>query len=186
MSPTERAIDDFFIAYQNTYKEQGITLRTEYSDEWPSDCCVGEPRNIDGQMLTDWQPRLQEPALSFVKVEESLELIIDEQFKWLFSRYWSDNLNAKSSRGNLQILQVWNTEDGARLQSNLIAHILMKRRLKQRETLFFALTDEDDFMLSILNETGEVVLEQVGCEPAEVISPSLPEFLSSLTPVVVR
>ena len=58
----------------------------------------------------------------------------------------------------------------------------MKKRLKQEPTLFFALTDEDDFVLSVLNSTGEVVLEQVGRPPKKVISPSLPEFIATLRP----
>jgi SecY interacting protein Syd len=186
MSPTEKSIDDFVLAYQSAYEELGSPLRTEYSKEWPSKCCIGQPFDLDGQMMIEWQPVLQSDPLSFSNVEESLNLTIDDQFKCLFSRYWSDNLNANSSRGSLQILQVWSEDDGKRLQSNLIAHVLMKRRLKQRETLFFALTDEEDFTLSILNETGEVVLEQVGCEPKEVISPSLSEFLSGLRPIVLR
>jgi len=59
---------------------------------------------------------------------------------------------------------------------------LMKKRLKQAPTLFFALTDEDDFVLSVLNETGEVVLEQVGRPPKEIISPSLGDFIATLSP----
>jgi SecY interacting protein Syd len=186
MSPTEIAIDDFIAAYKNAHAENGILLQTEYSDEWPSTCCIGKPSQVSGQTLVEWEPVRQQPSLSFSDVEKSLGIEIDDQFKSLFSRYWSDNLNGRSSRGELQLLQIWNEEDGKRLQSNLIAHVLMKRRLKQRETLFFALTNEEDFTLSILNSSGEVVLEQVGCEPQEVIAPNLHTFLSSLTPVAMQ
>ena len=58
----------------------------------------------------------------------------------------------------------------------------MKRRLRQRDTLFFAVTDEDDFVLSVLNETGEVVLERVGKEPQEILATDLTSFLQSLKP----
>ena len=75
----------------------------------------------------------------------------------LFCRYFSHDINATAEQGGLTLLQAWNEEDFDRLQKNLIAHVLMKRRLKQADTLFFALTDEEDLLLSILLETGEVV-----------------------------
>jgi SecY interacting protein Syd len=184
MLSIENSIDEFVLAYRRAYENEKTPLLTEYSEEWPSACCIDQPFDSNGIKLIEWQPTRQQPELSFSNVEESLNLRIDKQFKALFSRYWSDNLKAESERGRLQILQIWNEDDGKRLQSNLIAHVLMKRRLKQAETLFFALTDEEDFTLSILNRTGEVVLEQVGCEPQEVIAPTLGGFLESLSPVV--
>jgi SecY interacting protein Syd len=57
----------------------------------------------------------------------------------------------------------------------------MKRRLKQRETIFFAVTDDDDIMLSVLNETGAVFLEHAGCEVKEQLAGSLTEFLQQLS-----
>ncbi len=50
--------------------------------------------------------------------------------------------------------------DFERLQQNLIGHILMKQKLKQAITLFFAVTDEDDIILSVNNNTGEVWAEK--------------------------
>ena len=100
-----------------------------------------------------------------------------------YSAYWSDNLNAQTSKGNLQLLQPWNQDDFERLQQNLVGHILMKRRLKQPETLFIALTDEDDFILTVNNTSGEVMLEQVGLIPKEVVAPNLAAFIQSLQPL---
>jgi SecY interacting protein Syd len=68
----------------------------------------------------------------------------------------------------------------------LVGHILMKRRLKQPETLFIALTDEDDFILTVDNASGEVVLEQVGLLPKEVVAPNLEVFIQSLQPSVAK
>jgi SecY interacting protein Syd len=62
----------------------------------------------------------------------------------------------------------------------------MKRRLKQPETLFIALTDEDDFILTVDNASGEVVLEQVGLLPKEVVAPNLEVFIQSLQPSVAK
>ena len=69
-----------------------------------------------------------------------------------------------------------------RLQENLIGHIMMKRRLKQPATLFFALTDDDDYLISLDNSTGEVLLERVGKRAEQVLAPSMADFLSALTP----
>ena len=63
-----------------------------------------------------------------------------------------------------------------------MGQILMKRRLKQRETLFIGLTDEDDFILTVDNMSGKVMLEQVGLLPKEVVAPNLAVFIQSLKP----
>ena len=91
---------------------------------------------------------------------------------------------AKHPSGKLQILQAWNAEDFDRLQQNIVGHILMKRRLRQPETVFIALTDEEDFILSVENQTGAVMLEQVGLQPKEQISVNLATFLTEIEPAV--
>lgn len=58
----------------------------------------------------------------------------------------------------------------------------MKQRLKQDETIFFAVTDEEDMIISVDNNNGEVWVERVGCKPHKKISDSLVEFLRQLTP----
>ena len=60
----------------------------------------------------------------------------------------------------------------------------MKQRLGQAPTLFFGLTDEEDFILTVVNESGEVALEQVGKEPSQILAPSLAAFLERLTPTM--
>jgi SecY interacting protein Syd len=84
----------------------------------------------------------------------------------------------------LSLLFAWNKDDFERLQENLIGHILMKRRLKQEETVFFAVTDEEDMIISVDNASGSVWVERVGCKPHKQLSDSLAQFISQLTPVV--
>ena len=50
--------------------------------------------------------------------------------------------------------------------------------------MFFGLTDEEDFILTVVNESGEVALEQVGREPAKILAPSLAVFIEQLTPAI--
>ena len=91
-------------------------------------------------------------------------------------------LAAEHSRGKLLLLMVWNSDDVKRLQENIIGHIIMKRRLKQRETVFFATTEDDDILLSVLNGSGEVFLERVGQEVSEKLADNLASFIAQLQP----
>jgi SecY interacting protein Syd len=91
---------------------------------------------------------------------------------------FSGEITTKSSDGELSLLFAWNEEDFARLQENIIGHIMMKQRLKQAETIFFAVTDEEDIIISVDNATGEVWAERVGCKPHKKVADSLQVLLS--------
>ena len=113
-------------------------------------------------------------------MEDGLEITLHPDIKVFYTEFWSESLFAKSNGENYELLQVWNEQDFAILQENLIGHVLMKRRLKQAETLFIGLTDEDDIIVSVDNASGQVVLEQVGQEPHKILANSLPDFISAL------
>jgi len=181
-SDTQKALNAFIESYQLAYENAEVSLRAFCQEPGESPCCYGEV----SEQASLWRPVLQQGALDFSKLETGLEIKIDAAFQDYFCTWWGDHLNARTERGELQLLLVWNDDDFQRLQENLIAHVLMKRRLGQRDTLFFAQTEDDDFLLSVLNQTGEVVLEPVGKEPQEVLAPSLADFLQTLTPVVSR
>ncbi|WP_341503469.1 SecY-interacting protein [Gallaecimonas sp. GXIMD4217] len=140
--------------------------------DWPSPCDRG-----DGH----WQPVRQEPPGDFANVEQALGETLHPSIKAFFGAYYAEHLTVHHERGQVTLLGVWNEEDFRRLQENLIGHVLMKRRLGQPLTLFFACTDDDDLLLSVDNLSGEVVLEPVGQEAREVVALSLAEFLDSLT-----
>lgn len=181
-SDTQKALNAFIESYQLAYENAEVSLRAFCQDPSESPCCYGEV----SEQSSLWRPVLQQSVLDFSKLETGLEIKIDAAFQDYFCTWWGDHLNARTERGELQLLLVWNDDDFQRLQENLIAHVLMKRRLGQRDTLFFAQTEDDDFLLSVLNQTGEVVLEPVGKEPQEILAPSLTDFLQTLTPVVSR
>lgn len=172
------AIDDFVQGYCNQSLQAGGRL-TEYDINWPSACIQGSPENGD---RVEWQPILQGNINNLDAMAAALELSIPAEFEQLFCRYWSDHLDATAEQGNLTLLQVWNQEDFERLQQNLIGHVLMKRRLKQPETLFFAVTDQEDFVISLELSSGTVVVEQVGKNPHKKLADSLLAFIKTLTP----
>jgi SecY interacting protein Syd len=179
-------LDNFVSSYVEN-ADEGV-LSIPYDKEWPSLCYKSESeQGRQGQQglrgeIVPWQPVRQTQPLSFDNVGSALELTLDSDYCTYFTRYFSNNLIATAPQGECELLQVWNEEDFERLQQNLIGHLLMKQRLEQAPTLFFGLTDEEDFILTVINKTGEVALEQVGMEPKEILAPSLATFLSTLKP----
>jgi SecY interacting protein Syd len=173
------ALDEFVQKYLATAKKNPAMLLIEYDSDWPSECYTSSGNTGD---KVDWQPIKRSDLANFSDLEKALEMKIHEDVISYYSAYWSDNLIAETDKGYLQLLQPLNQNDFERLQQNLVGHILMKRRLKQPETLFIALTDEDDFILTIDNTSGEVMLEQVGVLPKEVVAPNLAVFIQSLRP----
>jgi SecY interacting protein Syd len=174
-----RPLEKFIAATLALHEGSATPLLTEYLEEISSPCYLQSGKNGD---MVPWQPCKQTHSATFANVEKALELTLNEQYCHYFTTYWSDNLLAVAEQGNCELLQVMSTSDFERLQENLIGHLLMKQRLKQPPTLFFALTDEDDFILSVDNASGEVVLEQVGKLPSQLIAPDLASFIETLTP----
>jgi len=152
----------------------------EQDEQWPSTCI----QSSFDETRDQWQPvKVTEPLL-FDNIEQALDITIHADIKSYFSTFYSESIDVECSEGNLSLLFAWNQEDFQRLQENMIGHILMKQKLKQEITLFFAVTDEDDTILSIINDTGEVWVEQVGCKPHKKVADSLTEFITQLTPVI--
>lgn len=182
-NPLVVALKAFIEKYHEASQEHPDMFRIEYDQDWPSDCyqTIAE----QGEWV-DWRPISRHLNGPFSDLEKALEISIHPDIVSYYSAYWSDNLDAKTDKGSLQLLQAWNQQDFERLQQNLVGHVLMKRRLNQPETLFFALTDEEDFILTVDNKSGEVLLEQVGLLPQEVLAPNLCTFLQSLTPAFVH
>ena len=172
-------------SFMQRFKQHCITFpgiaTIEYDPQWPSECYQPSKDNEEG-VTVSWQPVKRRSPVNFSDLENALEMTLHPDIKDYYSQYWSENIYANSEDGQLQLLQAWNEEDFDLLQQNLVGHILMKRRLRQPETLFFALTDQDDFILSIDNQSGEVMLEQVGLQPQKVIAPNLAAFLGAIEP----
>lgn len=153
-------------------------MMTEFEPQLTSPCYIG---NASEGELCAWQPVPMEKEYTFANIENALHITLNEQFCKYFTTYWSFNLPVKAEQGNCELLQVCSEADFERLQQNLIGHLLMKQRLKQPPTLFFGLTDEDDFILSVDNASGEVVLEQVGKLPSRCLAPDLATFIDGLS-----
>ena len=161
--------------FMNQCPAQGWPIDAD--PDWPSPCVIHQA----GEQAW-WRPwRLPEVA-DFANMEQALGLALHPDIKTYYGRYYADNINARAPQGKLQLLFAWNDDDFARLQQNLIGHILMKQRLKQDISLFFALADEDDLIISLDNATGAVQLEWPGKPAHRRLAPSLADFLAGLTP----
>ena len=173
-----------FVSINN--EQSGHLPLIERDEQWLSPCEQGsyddtynfwQPVNVSNvEVSNDYQ------ALCFANVESALNLKLHHDIKTYFTTIFSNDIEASCDEGNLSLLFAWNQEDFERLQENIIGHILMKQRLKQAETVFFAVTDEEDIIISVDNSNGEVWVEQVGCKPHKKLSDSLSTFIAQLTP----
>lgn len=172
------AYTHFIKTSMDWHRQHNIEMCCWSAQEDRSPCVV---RRKDEQQV-EWQPVIQQPAADFSNVELALESELHPDIKQFYSQYYGANLAANHQRGKLALLMVWSADDLPRLQENIIGHFLMKRRLKQRETVFFAVTEDDSMMLSILNASGEVYLEAVGKDVQQKIADNLADFIKQLSP----
>ena len=159
-------------------------LHAEYVSEWQSPIYV----NVIDDDVVEWQPVKQQPPLDFSPLEAALELTFHEHVKSFYGRWFSGDLAVSVTHNDEQhgvsLLQAQGPEDAERLLQNITGHILMKRKLKQPETVFIGLVDEaDDLLLSIDNATGAIGLEWIGKPQHEVLYAELDDFLAACTPV---
>ncbi len=166
---------DYLQAYQHRFEHLPITHKVE---DWASPCEQG----VHQEDFSLWHPIKVDEALTFDNVEVALEIKLHDDIKQYFTTIYSDSLDASCVEGDLSLLFAWSVKDFARLQENIIGHILMKTKLKQKLTVFFAITDDDDHIISLDNDTGSVWVEKVGCDPHKKIADTLAEFMSQLTP----
>lgn len=159
-------------------QQQQQPLLTERDKVLPSPCEI----KAQGDDRVLWQPVLQQPRLDFQAVEQALELTLHADIKAFYGLYYGGGLAAEHAEGKLLLLMPWHEADCDRLKENIIGHILMKRRLRQRETVFVAVTDDENVMVSVLNSSGEVYAESVGKEVQHKLADSLGEFLQQLVP----
>ena len=170
-------LNEYVEAYQHKYQHLPVT---ESDEDWPSPCEV----TTFGEGTITWQPVKIADKLSFDNVEQALELTLHQDIKAFFTAFYSESIDFSCDEGNLSLLFPWSEKDYQRLQENIIGHLLMKQKLKQEPTIFFALTDEEDLILSVINDTGEVWVERVGKAPHKKVANSISEFLSELKPVI--
>ncbi|WP_166379249.1 SecY-interacting protein [Pseudoalteromonas sp. Z9A4] len=148
-----------------------------HDEQWPSPSEVGE---IDEQGNIQWQGAHQQPAGSLSDLANALELEFPKELSELYGHMYGGSILAVIDGHQVELLQAWNSDDFDMLQQNITGHVLMKRKLKQPETVFIGLTDKDDLLVSVLVHSGEVCLEHVGKNTHHVLAPNINAFLKAL------
>ncbi|RHW75449.1 SecY-interacting protein [Colwellia sp. RSH04] len=175
----------YIVAFEKVHHHLPVI---EKDEAWISPC---EQTKSDEESY--WQPKplteflLEETIaseLNFENVESALKIRLHPDIKTYFTTVFSETLDANCSEGELSLLFAWNMDDFARLQENIIGHVMMKQRLKQPITVFFGVTDEEDIIISLDNETGEVWAEMVGCKGHKKLSDNLATFIQQLQPLI--
>ncbi len=165
-------------AYIEGYQQQHNSLPIADVDPESTSPCQVDIKEND---KTTWQVIKINESLDFNNINSALDVTINQDIENYFGSMYADSIPAETSDGKLSLLFAWDHNDFQRLQENIIGHIMMKQRLKQKITLFFAVTDEEDMIISLDNDSGEIWVEQVGCEPHKKLANSMQEFLSSLS-----
>lgn len=192
MSSTNKNLTETLISFGEKFSQNHIEVVghlpiVEHDESWPSPCELNKHDESHNywkpfKFSNSQEPLLDDSKLSFSNVESALSLKLHPDIKTYFTTFFSEELEAECDDGVLTLLFAWNNDDFLRLQQNIIGHLLMKQKLKQDETVFFAVTDEEDIIISLLNSTGEVWVERVGCKPHKKLSNSLMEFIAQLKP----
>lgn len=155
-------------------------LRAPYDPDWHSPC---ECSDEDDQGLVQWRPVKRESADDFAGLEAALACQVHADIKAYYGSFWSGTVEAVAEEGLVNLLFLWNAEDGDQLVENMIGHALQKQRQRLPLTLFFACTEPDsELFLSLDNQSGEVLLEHPAKAPIKTVAPSLVDFINRLTP----
>lgn len=180
------------IALENLFERFKQHNQTDYlgicEDEadWQSPCqlnkLVQNQNQNQTQNQTTWSPVARNEKLNFDNINQAFNLELHPDIVDYYHSFYSGTLDCTYHDDKLFLLQAWNQADYDLLQENILGHLLMKQRLKQPPTIFIASTDDDLYLISVLNETGEVVLEPVGKPHCQVLASSISEFLEQLKP----
>jgi len=170
-----RLSEEFVVAVEQNFQRLPIV---PHDPQWPSRCVV---ESFDSQHDA-WRPIVRETPSALSGLENALEESFPEEFQTFFTTQWSASIPVVWVDRPFELLQLWNEDDEQNLMHNLLGHALQKRRTRESLTLFFALIDDARF-LSVDTSSGEIVLEEVGGGPAQVVSPSLSSLLPELKAV---
>lgn len=165
---------------------QDTSPEVEYDPTWSSSCLdvdeTADQKRVESGTILKWTMQTRNDD-NLLNLNEALEFVLPQALADFYCSCYADHLQVHFAGKNLTLLQIWNAEDFAQLQENIIGHVLMKRRLRQRDTVFIGFTDDDEEIIAIDVESQAVIVERVGKEWEIELAPDLPTFVAQLTPV---
>jgi len=179
----------------NKMKSDSLILFTQhYIDTWhnatnhnpkinglyglPSPCITS---TID--LAIFWLP-IQPSPYTLKIVEEVVNIRIHDDAHLFYGTQYAADMQAKFHHLSLSLIQVWSDDDFSRLEQNIIAHLMMQKKLKRRPSIFIATTDDETEIITIDNQTGKIILEKLITNETEVLADDLNVFLKSLKPII--
>ncbi|WP_241649484.1 SecY-interacting protein [Rosenbergiella collisarenosi] len=178
LDETSAQLSDFTQRYCNYWQEKHQSApQNEFLLGVDSPCLIGTYDNY-----ITWQPQPFSRPKNLDAVSNGVDLLLQPSVVAFYGTQYAAEMPAIFEELPLTLLQAWNDEDFTLLQQNLVAHLVMKRRLKHSPTLFIGTTEDDSTIISVENLSGNVVLELLGKQQHKVLAPSLSDFLQRLVP----
>lgn len=185
------ALWDFSALYVQSWQQvhNGFPIAKGY-ENLPSPCCVSEEVLVSEQMVQKseeqvrWQPIKREQFADFSNVEQGIELILHPDIKTFYASQFAADMPVLFQGEPLVLIQVWSDEDLARLQENILGHLVMQKRLKSEPSVFIASTNDERELISICNISGNVIKEKIGTNERTVIAKQVVDFIHALIPDV--
>ena len=165
---------------QQWFAEMSTLPQQVFDPEWRSSCEVGDQSNDS----IEWQPILRDKSTNLTNIEEALEIKLHETISPFFCSYYADIIPCYFEEHPIELIQVWNEDDFKILQENMIAHFMMQKRIGQPASMFIASCSDEMQLISVINETGQVQLENLGKGTERILAESLPEFIQKLVPYI--
>ncbi|OOF04164.1 SecY-interacting protein [Salinivibrio sp. MA607] len=163
---------NYVTAWQHQY--QSLPCSDEYIG-LSSPCMVS-----DNAHQVQWQPVKRETAADFTNVEKGISLRLHSDIKDFYNGFYCADLPVRFAGESICLVQVWSDDDLARLQENILGHLMMQRQRKLTPTVFIATTDDEMTVISIDNMSGEVVKEGLNTGTRDVIAKDAEAFVTAL------
>ncbi len=181
ISRFNNSLDNFFKRFINTANaETGELPVAPHEPDWPSPCHRGKAF-LSEEMLDSihWQPMQREVNTDLSGLSHALDIEVRQEIQSFYCQYWSEQVDAIFQQGNLTLLFVCNETDMERLIKNQLGHALSKLRNKQPLSFFIACTDSD-YIISVEQGSGQVILERPGYPAERILAPNLTQFIDEL------
>ncbi|CCG86167.1 SecY-interacting protein [Erwinia piriflorinigrans] len=178
---TSQALRDFSQRYCDLWQQKSGHAPASQDHHGLPSPCVMETHEDE----VWWQPQPFTLAANLDAVERALDIRLQPAVTAFYTSQFAGDMTATLAGQSMSLVQVWSEDDFIRVQENLIAHLVMKRRLKQSPTLFIATTDSELEVVSVCNMSGEVILEQLGTKKRQVIASSIESLLIALQPLII-